>query len=188
MSDSPSDQPTATPGGQPSNVNRVVHGGRSQRFGIVFSKLGKRFASQYGDCCRFRREVERLVVAQYGSLSLRRRARTQTLIRLEMSCRACELLIRDTPDMAADEVRQNRSQIVHWSRERDNVLAELLGDGTGVTGEASVINPWDALPANPQQAPEDAPQSDPAGQGDSEDIEATTDAADGESHDGGQDA
>ena len=109
----------------------VRHGGRSKRFGVVLARLGRRFRTSYVDACRLRTYIENLVREKHGELSLFQIARIQTIARLEQSARAVELSIRENPEMPADELRQARHSICQWSRERDNLLAELLGNGPG---------------------------------------------------------
>lgn len=124
-------------GPRPGNVNAVRHGARSDRGGIVLAKLGKRFAPAYRHAVQLRRAVESLISAKHGSVPLLAIAKISTLCRLEVSCRASELAIRDTPNMTADELRQHRSMIVQWSCQRDRLLASLVGDEAGVT-----VDPW----------------------------------------------
>lgn len=122
-------QPKPSRGGAPrNNTNSVKHGARSQRWGVTLAKLGDRFAPAYFDVCRLRKALERLVAERLGRVTLRERCRIQTLCRLEMSARASEMAIRDNPKMTAEELRTHRTMINQWSLQRDNILAELLGD------------------------------------------------------------
>jgi len=132
------------------NVNAVRHGARSKRHGVVLARLGKRYAEPYHAALQLRREVETLLGAENGTLTLMQTARIQTLCRLEMSARIAELTLRKDPDLSADAVRQLRHAINTTSRERDNLLAELLGSVPtgGKGGKPGVIRPaddWDVI-------------------------------------------
>ncbi|MFH1920159.1 MAG: hypothetical protein ABIP48_09780 [Planctomycetota bacterium] len=149
----------ATEGGQPGNVNAVRHGHRSKRHGVVLARLGRRFRGAYVDVLKLRLQVEILLRQRYGELSLIQVGRVQTLARLEQSARALELTIRETPSMPAEELRGARHSICSWSRERDNILTELLG-GKAVNGS----DVWATL-EQPQAQP--APEHQPAAESDS---------------------
>jgi hypothetical protein len=95
------------------------------------AKPGRKFGSAYADVCRLRREIEFLMGSRNGGPTLSERAKAQTILRLELNCRICETLIRNTPDMPAEEIRANRESIGRWSRERDNLILKLLGDASG---------------------------------------------------------
>jgi hypothetical protein len=67
----------------------------------------------------------------------------QSLCRLELSARIEELTIRDKPDLSPDELRASRHAIGQWTRERDNLLAALLGDAGGTVPDdplAEILN------------------------------------------------
>lgn len=116
------------------NTAAVKHGGRSPRYGIVFAKLGKRFAPAYHDVCRMRKHLERLVIERLGSVQLMERCKIQTICRLEMSVRSCEMTIRDNPEMAPEEISRQRALICQWSCQRDNAISELLGEQRPTSG------------------------------------------------------
>jgi hypothetical protein len=121
------------PGGQLENVNAVKHGMRSKRFGIVHAKLGRRFAAAYFDTAKLRLKVEELAGLSHEGMDpkekLLKLAKVQSLIRAEEGCRACEAMIRSNPEMSAEEIRQQRYAIQQFTRERDKLLGDLLGDG-----------------------------------------------------------
>lgn len=133
---------TGNKGGAPEgNTNAVRHGGRSNRHGLAVAKLGKRMAGAYIDAARLRRAIEKAVEEKHGSLSLLQLGKIQTAIRHELSCRASETAIRDNPSMPPDQIRQHREYICRWSRERDKLLTELLGDDHQAGG-SSDDDPW----------------------------------------------
>jgi hypothetical protein len=133
---------TGNKGGAPEgNTNAVKHGGRSNRHGLAVAKLGKRMAGAYIDAARLRRAIEKAVEEKHGSLSLLQLGKIQTAIRHELSCRASEAAIRDNPSMPPDQIRQHREYICRWSRERDKLLTELLGDGHQAGGDPA-DDPW----------------------------------------------
>ena len=148
------------------NANAYRHGGRTERFGLAHARLGRKFATAYHDLNRLRAAVEGLLRQAHGELTVCQVGRIQTLIRLEESCRACELLIRQNPDMPANELRQHRESIVRWSLQRDKLLGELLG---AVASEANPGDPWavvDQAAAQAVRLPQDRregpdPASDP---------------------------
>lgn len=160
-------------GAQPGNTNRVTHGGRSQRFGIVLARLGRKFRTSYVDVLRLRRELETILRQQHGELTLLQIARIQTVARLEQSSRALELSIREDQNMAPDALRLARHQIVQWSCQRDRILSELLGGNVGADG----TDPWATLDATPPESPQDGHQSDPTPQPDPEPMTGTSDAS-----------
>lgn len=142
--------PRRGPGAPFGNLNRVVHGQRSQRTkrsGLVHAHLGKRFASAYGHANILRKAIEKLIIEKYGSVSLLHQARIQTILRLEEGCRALELAIRDNPKMGPEELRANRSSISQWTAQKDNALANLLGQ------QSAVSDPWLAVDAMPRPMP-----------------------------------
>lgn len=134
------------------NTNAVKHGLRSKRHGLVHAKLGRRFASAYGHANTLRKAIESLLIERHGGLSLLQQAKVQSLIRLEEGIRACEKVISETPNMAPDEVRQQRYAIAHWTAQRDSMLAELLGDARGTADPWRVLNTPSAKPMEASQA------------------------------------
>ena len=138
------------------NTNAVRHGQRSKRHGLVHAKLGRRFASAYGHCNSLRKAVEGLIRQQHGSITLVEQARVQSLLRLEEGIRAVEKMMADNPSMGPEEVRSNRAAIAQWTLTRDNILAELVGNGKATT------NPWDLL--NAVRAQPAVGQADAAGE------------------------
>jgi hypothetical protein len=129
-----------------------------KRYGLVHAKIGHRFDAVYRDGCKLRGKVEAVVETRYGEVSLWQVARIQTFIRTEASVRIAEMTIRDNPEMSVDELRQYRHSIVAWSRERDNLLRELIGDGQTATGPA---DPWAFLSdpvENVSEARRDSPE------------------------------
>ncbi len=102
-------------------------------------ELGKRYSQPYQDVLRLRRGVESLLRAKGDGLTLLQACATQSLCRLEFNCRIAELTIQDRPDMPTEELRSHRESIGRWTRERDNALEALLGDGR------ATADPWAAL-------------------------------------------
>ena len=155
------------PGGAPEgNVNRVVHGGRSARHGVVLARLGKRFRGAYVDACHLRTHIETLVRQRHGELTLSQVAKIQTLARLEQSSRALELGMRDGGDkMTVDDLIRARTMIGQWSRERDNLLAELLGTSTPGGGHFDASQFY--APTGPQE-PTPGPSGSTAAEPDTE--------------------
>lgn len=125
------------------NTNALKTGRRTTRPGTVLARLGKRFSQPYADVCRLRRQLESQLGPNRGALTLSQSAKIQTLCRLELSARIAELSIRNDPDMTAADLRSQRACITQWSRERDNLLNELLGDGK------PAADPWAALSEAP---------------------------------------
>jgi hypothetical protein len=78
-------------------------------------------------------------------------ARLQTICRLELNCRLAELAIRNKQDMPVEELRAERSLVAQWSQQRDNALADLLGDAT------TAVDPWAILAAPATQPAAAAP-------------------------------
>jgi len=155
----------------PENTNALKHGRRSQRHGIVLAKLGRRFAPAHIDVLRLRRAIEEQVRQRFGGLSLLAMAQVNAACRLEQACRVLELLLRDTPDMGAEETRANRAQLVQWSCQRNNILAGLLGNS--ITGPGG--DPWaamldDPVPEAPNASQDEGPQAGALA------VEAATDA------------
>ncbi len=117
------------PGGQPGNLNQFKHGMRARRAGLVLAGLGKRFAAVYHSVCDLRKAIEAHLRQRHGEPSLWQQARVQTILRLEAGARSLELEIRTKgKDMSTSEVRSNRESIARWSAQRDNLLADLLGE------------------------------------------------------------
>ena len=126
-------------GGAPKgNVNRVSHGLRSSRDGVVLAKLGRKAAGLYHDVMRLRKAVEAIVGKRCGGVTLRQRMRIQTACRLEMGIRSLELGLRDERQVSLSELRSTRESIARWAVQRDNVLAALLGNAQ--TSEWDVVD------------------------------------------------
>ena len=81
-------------------------------------------------------EIETIMGSRNGGPTLSERAKAQTILR-QTELSICETLIRTSPDMPAEEVRANRESIGRWSREWDNLISKLIGDGGGPAAD-----PW----------------------------------------------
>lgn len=129
------------------NSNRLRHGMRSQRHGLIHPKLGPKFGPSYGQINKLRKAIEQLIIKRHGSVSLVQQAKIQSILRLETGCRCMELLERKDECPTAEELRTQRHSIAQWTRERDNLLAEVLGMKPGEN------DPWAALDATQQAMP-----------------------------------
>jgi hypothetical protein len=94
---------------------------------------------------RLRKGVESILRAKHGQIGIIQAARVQSLCRIELSARIAEQSIRDDPKLTADELRVQRLAIGQWTRERDGLLAKLVGEdvGTAAADPASLY----AMPA-----------------------------------------
>jgi hypothetical protein len=136
------EEATRNKGGAPKgNTNAVKHGARSNRRGIVLAKVGRKLAQAYFDCAQLRLAIEDAIRKKHGGLTLMQIGQVQSVIRLELSARACEQTMRDHPDMPPDQLRQNREAIVKWTLQRDKLMAELLGDDRHGNGSQD-DDPW----------------------------------------------
>lgn len=133
---------------QLGNVNAMKNGHRSKRPGTVLAHLGRRYNQAYRDVLRLRKGVERTLRRSHSELTLLQGAKIQSICRLELNCRIAELTIRDRADITVEELRSHRESIGRWTRERDGLLAKLLGDA----GDAASDDPWAVLDQSRREA------------------------------------
>ena len=166
-------------GGAPrNNVNRVTHGLRSKRDGIVLAKLGRKAAGLYHDAMRLRKAIERLVGERCGGVTLRQRMRIQTACRLEMGIRSLELGLRDERQVSLSELRSTRESIARWTVQRDNVLAALLGNAQ--TSEWDVVDRMLRQEDDQGDDDQDDDQTDQEADGEADGADGSVDGQEGE--------
>jgi len=146
-----SDQPwpgSRGPGAPPGNTNRLVHGMKSRRYGLVLSRLADRHHQLGRDIQTVRQAVEALVRERQGKVPLLAVARIQTVCRLETACRIVERSLRDRHAATGEEAALAWERIVRWSAWRDGILTQLLADGGPAAGGID----WDSIMAGRVQA------------------------------------
>jgi ferredoxin len=148
LEQSPDVAPPRSRGAQPGNLNAIKHGGRArqERYGFVLARLAERDSAGYQQVKKIRRALER-ILNERGGITPCQMARIQAACRLEMSCRVCELDIREDKEMSSKDRARLRQLICDWTAHRDAILFELIGDAPASTGKpgskvASGADPW----------------------------------------------
>lgn len=116
-----------TSGAAEGNANALRHGIRSQRYGLVLSRLGKRSQSAMHDVQRFRRALEKKL-SDDGKipLGIRQLCRIQTACRFEAAIRSMELAIREQDqDLPIMDRLKLHEAIIRWGNIRDSILTRL---------------------------------------------------------------
>lgn len=126
-------------GAQPGNTSAMRHGRRAQRQGLLQSRLppGCAYVKKQRDM--FRRELESLVEALSGPLSLVDIAMVQTATRWEVHAQlSARWLVEGTDFTPADKLAHSR-EVARASSERDRCLRAL-----GLTVSAT-LDRWGAI-------------------------------------------
>ena len=113
-------------GAPQGNTNRLTHGGRSRRPGVVLPTLGKKHRRVYADVLALRAALESALKTS-GRLTLAATLRVQTICRLEMAIRLTERRIA-TETLTVDQEQPLRLSIIQWTFQRDNAVQTLVGD------------------------------------------------------------
>jgi len=171
------------PGAPDGNVNALKNGMRSNRHGLVHAKLSRKFGNAYGQINQLRKAIESLLIEKHGGVSLIQQAKIQSIVRLETGCRAVELTERENDSMDPEQLRAQRHSIAQWTRERDNLLSELLGNS------CESKDPWAALDASSNAVHTQAdvpspPESDNASEPLTEPLAANGETDDPDEHEG----
>lgn len=109
------------------NANALKTGHRSERFGLVLSRLGQRSQSAMHDVQKFRRALEKKL-SDDGKIQLgiRQLARIQTACRFEAAIRSMELAIRDQDqDLPIMDRLKLHESLIRWANIRDSILTRL---------------------------------------------------------------